>query len=80
LRAKDDFEIPFSPISARAICQLFQAFLIGEEFTGSSGPAARNSRRDQNYLTGSFVNESGRDCIIFDNLTPWSQRDDLPRP
>ena len=59
LRAKDDFEILFSPVGARAICQLFQACFIGQEFTGSPGSAACNSCRDQNYLAGaSSVNRA----------------------
>src|SRR6202035_4246270 len=53
--------------------------LISEEFAGSPCSAARNSRRDQNYLASALVSEAGGDCIVFDNLTPRSQRTDLPR-
>ena len=35
LRAKDDFEIPFAPVDAGTLCQLFQVCFIGQEFPGS---------------------------------------------
>ena len=79
LRAKDDFEVPFAPVGAGAIRQLFQAGFIGQEFAGSPGPAARNSRRDQNHLPGALVDEAGRYCIIFENVTLPMMCDDLPR-
>jgi hypothetical protein len=78
LRAKDDFEIPSTPVNTSAIRQLFQACFIGEEFTGSSGSATRNSGRDQNYLAGALVSEAGGYCVVFDNVTPRSPCSDLP--
>jgi hypothetical protein len=69
LRAKDDFEILSTPVGASTIGQLFQGFFIGQEFTGSSGPAARNSCCNQNYLAGALVSETGGNCIVFENVT-----------
>ena len=78
LRAKDDFKIPLTPVDASAICQLFQACFIGQEFTGSPGSAACNSCRDQNYLAGALVSEAGSYRIVFDDMTPRSLCSDLP--
>ena len=80
LRAEDHFKIRFTPVAASAICQLFQACFIGEKFTGSSSPAARNSCRDQDHLAGALVSEASRSCaLILDNLTHRSLCTDLPR-
>jgi len=78
LRAKDDLEIPLAPVDAGATCQLFQPCFIGQEFTGCPGSAARNPRRNQNYLAGALVVEAGGDCIVFDNITLRSLCSDLP--
>ncbi|MFZ2021673.1 MAG: RNA-binding domain-containing protein [Terracidiphilus sp.] len=78
LRAKDDFEIRPTPVDVSAICQLFQACFIGQEFAGSSGSAACNSRRNQDDLAGALIDEAGGNCIVFDNITSRSQRTDLP--
>jgi hypothetical protein len=78
LRAKNDFEILFSPVDTGIICHLFQACFISQEFTGSPGSAARNSCRDQNYLAGALVSEATRYRVVFDNMTPRSLCFDLP--
>ena len=78
LGAKDNFEIRSTPVDASAICQLFQAFFVGQEFTGSPGSTACNSRHDQNYLAGALVREAGGYCIVFDDRTPRSLCSDLP--
>jgi hypothetical protein len=78
LRAKDDFKILFSPVDARAICQLFQVCLIGQELTGCPGSAACNPGSDQNYLTRGIVGEAGGDCIVFDNLTGQNYMSIIP--
>jgi hypothetical protein len=78
LGAKDNFKIPLAPVDASAVCQLFQACFIGQEFTGSPGSAACNSRRDQDYLAGALVREAGGYGIVFDDRTPRSLCSDLP--
>jgi hypothetical protein len=79
LRAKDDFEILFTPVGAGTIRQLLEVFFIGQEFAGSSGPAARNSSRNQNYLAGGLVSEAGGYSIVFENFAPLSMCANLPR-
>jgi len=68
LRAKDDFEIRFTPVDANALHQLFQTCFIRQEFAGGPGSAACDSGHHKNYLAGGLVGESGGYCIVFDNI------------
>jgi hypothetical protein len=72
-------EILFTPVGTGAIRQLFQVCFIGHEFTGSSGPATPNSRRNQNYLAGALVSEAGGYCVVFGNIAVRGLCADLPR-